>query len=332
LLTHAEIFDWTNEGQAVVVILSEAHQSTKSKPTQTRKIAIPTTTLFTNNLRFLFRFIDNNNILNNLTTNDLSKVSCYLINTFILSLMWKPGSEKPENPSMGIASTHSLSSSASPFKDPPAPSSGDPDGELSATKTKHVSSSSSSSTPRKRLSGATLNMKFMKRKKELNQHQSPNQQQQQDTSQQDDDHNNQRSRRPQQQQQESTVDMDIDQDNPTMAPSTRGRQGVCTQQNGEERYGRATSADMYGIEGSIIGRRSFRGFNPAMERSWKDCKASLENRQHDVPREKISDEELLRRYQHIAKARNSGSGGNKYDNAVGNLDSKIKKRKRQGLR
>jgi len=40
-------------------------------------------------------------------------------------------------------------------------------------------------------------------------------------------------------------------------------------------YYQATSVDMYGIGASLIGRRSFRGFNPAIERIWKDSKESL---------------------------------------------------------
>merc|ERR550539_548169 len=77
----------------------------------------------------------------------------------------------------------------------------------------------------------------------------------------------------------------------------------------------ATSVDMYGIEAALIGRRSFRGFNVPIERIWKDSKACLENREaSDRPRKKISDEELLIRYQE--------------SRVVGNLDKQRQHRTR----
>lgn len=81
------------------------------------------------------------------------------------------------------------------------------------------------------------------------------------------------------------------------------------------KYEPATAVDMYGIEASLIGRRSFRGFNAPLERMWAESKALLENREGTGrPRKKISDEELLLRYQE--------------SRGVGNLDKKLKRKHR----
>jgi hypothetical protein len=61
-------------------------------------------------------------------------------------------------------------------------------------------------------------------------------------------------------------------------------------------FSKATPADMYGMGATLIGRRSFGGFNQAMEDAWKGCKATLENRSESKKKEKVSDEELLKRY------------------------------------
>jgi len=99
------------------------------------------------------------------------------------------------------------------------------------------------------------------------------------------------------------------------------------QHNNVLQYEQATSIDMYGLELCLIGRRSFLGFNPAIERAWKDSKASIENRGNASKlRQKITDEELLERYEDTVKER--GRGGD----TVGNLDNKGKRRKRKGLR
>lgn len=95
-----------------------------------------------------------------------------------------------------------------------------------------------------------------------------------------------------------------------------------------EAYQVATSIDMYGIQAAIIGRRSFGGFNPAMEEAWKESKASLDldsstpnKRSTKKPQE--SDEELIRRYQEMAKKRSESS------RVVGNLGDKSKPKRQR---
>lgn len=99
--------------------------------------------------------------------------------------------------------------------------------------------------------------------------------------------------------------------------------------NSQYSYGRvATSVDMYGSPATLIGRRSFGGFNAAVERAFNDSKASSENQTSTRPQQKISDEELLKRYKETVMQRDDGDR-----RGVGNLDGKMKKRKRQqGLR
>ena len=238
--------------------------------------------------------------------------------------MWKPGSEKPEGSSMEIGSTTTMATTTQPQQE--AKLKTDPPGRSPIP--------SSTTTPKKRLSSGTMNMKFMKRKKEIHEQQ---QQQQQNRRKsggggEDNDTSNHNCVK----QQSQSVDMDIDQQDDATTPM-KGSYAQQKEQygddNDDEPFGQATSMDMYGIQGSLIGRRSFRGFNPAMERAWNDSKASLENNRVDgAPREKISDEELLRRYQDIAKSRNGSSSTGKQQDTVGNLDKKMKKRKKQELR
>ena len=89
-------------------------------------------------------------------------------------------------------------------------------------------------------------------------------------------------------------------------------------------YAQGTSVDMYGIGALLIGRRSFRGFNPGVERIWKNSKESLSDKFHSAdrnhrPKHKLSDEELLLRYKDSASA-DDGSEGRI---GIGSLDKKI---------
>jgi hypothetical protein len=89
-----------------------------------------------------------------------------------------------------------------------------------------------------------------------------------------------------------------------MAPVHSDYMGVDNQNTGC--FVAATMIDMYGMQASLIGRRSFGGFNPAIEESWKYSKASIENKTID-PKKIVSDEELLQRYQDIVHKRSQSS-------------------------
>ena len=196
--------------------------------------------------------------------------------------MWKPGTAKlPPRPSP-----------SNDKKSPKTPTSGD------------IPKSGSTSSTKKRLTGATLNMRFMKRKKETQQHEpsrssqsSPHQHHQ---------NNNALS-------------------SPASAQSPLRKHDDDAMEVVEEDvpFSRATPSDMYGMQASLPGRRSFGGFNPAMEEAWKDSKAMLENIRRDKPNQKVTDEELIQRYEDIVKQRSD-----KASRPIGNLSAKKKQKQR----
>lgn len=83
---------------------------------------------------------------------------------------------------------------------------------------------------------------------------------------------------------------------------------------------------MYGIQASIVGRRSFGGFNAAAEEAWKNSKAVANSERDDnnnnTKQERISDEELLQRYQDIVNQRSEAASASR--RPIGNLKSKRK--------
>ena len=229
--------------------------------------------------------------------------------------MWKPGTTKPSN---GRSTTRAQTPPSSRTEGLSLPS-------RDVASDSKVQSSSNSESVKKRLSGATLNMRFMKRKKETQQQQQRHSQHQQQEGRQGNkttspQHDHPKSSSPHQQQQRQqqrltpSNAMDVDYDN-----VNDSLKEISTQI--------ATPLDMYGMEGNMIGRRSFGGFNPAMEEAWNDNKAMIENgssgrRQRQ---QHISDEELLKRYQEVVK--NRDDDGKK--RGVGNLKGKLNKGKQR---
>lgn len=231
--------------------------------------------------------------------------------------MWKPGNKKPDGPNM----TPGLQGSQG--KSPKNPSS------AVSSRSQAVQSLSPPQSAKKRLSGATMNMKFMKRKKEMMQ----NEEKRAAvtiaaggtfsngiaTS----VAGNSKAATWQATPLQEATAMDVDQ-----SLSTKSDGHVSGGRNNSVCYAQVTSSvDMYGMQAALLGRRSFGGFNAAIERAYSNSKGSIENRTIAGPRgQKISDEELLERYKEIAMSRDDNGRG------VGNLDHKVKKRKRQGLR
>mmetsp|Transcript_19730 Transcript_19730/g.49080 ORF Transcript_19730/g.49080 Transcript_19730/m.49080 type:complete len:210 (-) Transcript_19730:56-685(-) len=209
--------------------------------------------------------------------------------------MWKPGTEKPSGSLLSKSNEKKKKKGSRPNLDL---SINDGGGALSLK-----AKSPSSATPRKRLSGGTMNMRFMKRRKsDIDGNKNGESEKPTPASQ---------TKLPSHKRLQNNDAMDIESDNDDASEKGFGD---------ESKYAAATSVDMYGIEASLIGRRSFRGFNAPIERIWKDSKGRLENRGlNDRPGKKVSDEELLQRYKDIARER--GSRG------VGNLDKKNKKRR-----
>lgn len=90
----------------------------------------------------------------------------------------------------------------------------------------------------------------------------------------------------------------------------------------------ATREDMYGLSARIIGRRSFNKFNKSVEDSWTMAYTAAKQELKDGKLEKqhISDEELLKRYEKYVKGK--GDMMDQNARAIGNMDKKLKKRKR----
>ena len=71
-------------------------------------------------------------------------------------------------------------------------------------------------------------------------------------------------------------------------------------------FGTATPTDMYGVEANLLGRRSFGGFHPPMARAWQECRLAI-HKNND----------------------NSSKGRKRRTSPIGNLDQKLKKKKRR---
>eukprot|EP00980_Cylindrotheca_fusiformis_P028912 scaffold22672_cov141-Cylindrotheca_fusiformis.AAC.15 len=167
---------------------------------------------------------------------------------------------------------------------------------LSMSAEKTTSQKKPTSSSKKRLSGATMNMRFMKRKKDSHEQE---EKQEEVVVEMQSPISSHAAVAAAPLQQDDSMDVDNDQNNKTFLI--------------------ATPVDMYGLKGSITGRRSFGGFNSHMEEVWKNSKAAIQNESID-PKKKISDEELLRQYEALVK---DGSGSSR---PIGNLNGKSKRK------
>jgi len=119
-------------------------------------------------------------------------------------------------------------------------------------------------------------------------------------------------------------DMDIDDPTPTITTTK-----IQPQQSQTPMYQVATPIDMYGIQGTLLGRRSFGGFNAAIEDAWKESKASFEmdaslDRKRTHGKQTVeTEEELIQRYQELVEKRSSASS-----RPVGNLQDKMRRPRR----
>lgn len=220
--------------------------------------------------------------------------------------MWKPGTEKPNNSVSSSSSKKKRKNASKPTK---LDIGFDDDGGTRKTST--TPKGSSSATPRKCLSGGTMNMRFMKRRKDAitNSSNGGDAEKKQPRP---------RSKSPSRSKMEEDDAMNIDETDDDVSRDDNYING--------SKYARATSVDMFGIGASLIGRQSFGGFNEPIERIWKDSKASMENRGvTDRPGQKLSDEELLLRYKEMTHQRGNADGAK----GVGNFDKKNKSKRRR---
>jgi len=175
---------------------------------------------------------------------------------------------------------------------------------------------------KKKLTGATMNMKFMRRKTEQRNLEQKH-------------HKKQASPSPKK---------EVAKDNPTQieeedttfqaaqSPLVASYPQHSMEENSLVDPIPATTSDMYGISVEVVGRRSFGGFNRAMEDMWKaSLRAHKEGGTAADPvkrKEKVqTDDELLAKYANLVKQRNTSSNHNNGGRPIGNLGDKVKPRK-----
>ena len=206
----------------------------------------------------------------------------------------------------------------------------------------------------KKLSGSTMNMKFMQRKNEMQSYVNKNHHHQQQHKKQSTPIKADNNDDPMQMDMDSDSVASEEDDGPLISPLLQHQhpsilRGV--EEDAPIDTSPATTSDMYGISVDIIGRRSFGGFNRSIESTWKDSyRAHREegnsrnnNNNRNNKNKHISDEELLARYANLVKHRNNNNNNNNNGannnnnnanedmsrNVIGNLGDKVKPRKQQ---
>jgi len=201
--------------------------------------------------------------------------------------MWKPGTAKP---SPETPKTKTL-------KKVETPKNGSVAGKEGTSEKKPNSSA------KKRLSGATMNMKFMKRKKET------------------EDYEEERRKSGIHSPHPSSTP-NKDSTTPTPEATRSDAMDIDDDASTSEEYSNSTTLGLHGMQAMLPGRRSFGGFNTAVEDAWEKSTAAIENRSLE-PSQKISDEELMRQYEAIVKERSGSS------RSIGNLNGKSKRQKQR---
>jgi len=251
-----------------------------------------------------------------------------------------PGAWKPGNPNPSGCSTTATSSSTSVKIHEKSKK-----GHQSISPT--TAATDSSSPAKKTLSGTTMNMRFMQRRRELEEAELS------------------RKRKSAQQEQEMNESVNqgltdihyrISKDNNTTLltnVTTNSLSSNALQTKELNSISTATNTDMHGSD--IIGRRSFGGFNKSVGETWeaavtllfKDSLTCNNNKNGNNNKSTISDEELLCRYKtcisgdtnyydknkESSRRRSSGyneghDGTPKIGRPIGNLDATVRKRKK----
>ena len=177
---------------------------------------------------------------------------------------------------------------------------------------------------KKRLSGATMNMRFMKRKLETKEYEEQQRKQQKSASGQSPAHQpSPRTPASRQTPKSQNTPSSLNQSSLSPAHSSHDNIDVPMEIDPDNGSGflKATPTDMYGVLANLLGRRSFGGFNTAVEDAWKGSKNFINDTNPDKKQTHISDEELVRRYQEIAKNRQDRP-------AIGNMKNKGRRRTR----
>ena len=218
--------------------------------------------------------------------------------------MWKPGSAKPSpsnNSSKNKGNKRNLDANKKIENGWDEEDNNENGTNIPASGTP---TSTSENKKKASLSGATMNMRFMQRKKEQQYYE-----------------------KKRHAKVEAPSPMDVD-DNEDYSADHSDDDSVQPQLPQDELVSSApaTSADMYGISVEVIGRRSFGGFNRAIEDTWKSSyRSHREGSQGASSKSRASDEELLQRYANLVKDRRGG--GDNSRTPVGNLSKKGQRNK-----
>jgi hypothetical protein len=191
-----------------------------------------------------------------------------------MSKMWKPGTSKPK-------------SEALPQKD---------NKKEDSKKEESGDVPSASSASKKKLSGATMGMRFMARKMEAEEA---------------------RKKTLKERHEQEQMEWTAEQDNGD-GPAEEYEEAQLAQQE-------ATASDMYGLRSDLIGRRSFGGFQPKVNDTWKSAWNEWETKGNASGKKilHISDDELLRRY------KNGNVDSTAASAPIGNLQGKLMKGKKK---
>lgn len=218
--------------------------------------------------------------------------------------MWQPGESKPEASSDAM----DMHTDTIELGETPKEKGGRRMDTSTSNKNNGLQKTPLSSS--KKLSGTTMNMRFMQRMAEqkeqeakrrrsaggsmaVDQAVSPKQKRPQHTKDDGDD---------------SDDDMSDDEEDNEM---------------GTEAFQVAGSADMYGPQAHVLGRRSFGGFNRPMEDAMKSFHTSQSSLDPNSKKPKVSDDELLKRYEDYVK---NGRRREDTSRPIGNLQNKQKRK------
>jgi hypothetical protein len=222
--------------------------------------------------------------------------------------MWQPGESKPEaasDPMDVNADTVELGEATPKGKG----SKNTPVGSLQ----KGTPPSSS-----KKLSGTTMNMRFMQRKAEEKKQQEESKRRRSAGSMAVDQVVS--PKRPQ----HTNDDGEDDDDDDDMSDDDED-----DDETGTPAFQVAGTEDMYGPQAHVLGRRSFGGFNRPMEEASKSFHGSEDPLDGNNKKPKVSDDELLKRYEVYVKNGRQREGAAR---PVGNLQNKRKAKSPAGAK
>jgi hypothetical protein len=158
--------------------------------------------------------------------------------------------------------------------------------------------------PSKKLSGITMNMRFMQRKAEEKEQEAKRRRSSGGSRAADQAVS---PKRPQHTDEEDDDDDDMSDDD----------------EDDEATFQVAGAVDMYGPQAHVLGRRSFGGFNLPMEQAMKSFHTSQSSLDPNSKKPKVSDDELLKRYEDYVK---NGRRREDATKPIGNLQNKQKRK------